>query len=267
MSSCPPTLGFLGTGAIAEAMVHGLAHHAGYDAPILLSPRSQERSRRLAQRYETVDVAESNQALVDASQTVVVAVLPPTTQEVLEGLAWRDDHVVLSLAGGRTTSELKRWTRKPQHVLRAIPMPPVERGVGPIPLFPRHEAVEALLGRVGTVIPLDEEQHFDVFSASSATMATFFEMQGTVARWTAAQGVDAQLSTSYTTTLLDALATMSSDLDAETLQGLSEECLTAGGLNERVLRGLQKDGWFERLEGGLQDIADLLASRQPKPSE
>ncbi|MEM6702293.1 MAG: NAD(P)-binding domain-containing protein [Acidobacteriota bacterium] len=264
MTSNSSRLGFLGTGAIAEAMVHGLVGHAGYDGPIVLSPRSRERSSRLAGQYETVVVAESNQSLVDACGTVVVAVLPPNTQEILEALEWRTDQNLLSLAGGRTTAELKRWTRGPEHVLRAIPMPPVERGVGPIPLYPRHDDVEALLNRVGTVIPLDKEQHFDVFSASSATMATFFEMQGTVARWTAAQGVDAQLSTTYTTTLLDALATMSSDLDAETLQGLSEECLTSGGLNERVLRGLQKDAWFERLEEGLQDIADLLASRQPE---
>jgi len=73
-------IGFLGTGAIAEAMITGLFDVANFKGSVIVTKRNAERSSRLASKYQSLKVAESNQALVDQSHALVFAVLP--TQRV-----------------------------------------------------------------------------------------------------------------------------------------------------------------------------------------
>ncbi|MGH6894324.1 MAG: NAD(P)-binding domain-containing protein, partial [Dongiaceae bacterium] len=58
-------LGFVGTGAIASAIVTGLnASDAGRDA-VLVSPRNPGIAAALAAKFANVAVAASNQAVLD----------------------------------------------------------------------------------------------------------------------------------------------------------------------------------------------------------
>ena len=70
------SLGFIGAGAITDAVVQGLhaAGNAGH--AIHLSPRSEARSRALAARYERVVREDSNAAVVAKSDIVFLAVRP-----------------------------------------------------------------------------------------------------------------------------------------------------------------------------------------------
>ena len=76
------TLGFVGTGTIAAAMVEGLG---GKD--VLLSPRGADMAASLAARFPGVRVATSNQAVVDGCETVVLSVRPQVAEEVIRGWA------------------------------------------------------------------------------------------------------------------------------------------------------------------------------------
>ena len=82
-------LGFLGTGAISEAMVRGLCGNAGYSNPILVSGRSQARSERLSSDYHQVEVITENALLVEKSDWVIVAVLPDQVEATLGELTFR----------------------------------------------------------------------------------------------------------------------------------------------------------------------------------
>jgi pyrroline-5-carboxylate reductase len=252
-------LGFIGTGAITEHVITGLIAKGGYAEDIVVSDRSRERSAKLAERFSNIRVESENQAIVNQVDMVFVGVLPQQTLEVLESLTFRPDQVIVSMAAIVSVQELAEAVKPATQIHRIIPMPPNEIGVGPIPIFPSSPEVEALLSKIGTIVPVGEEQHFSTFSAGSAVMATFFELVATHSKWLQEKGVPAKAATRYSTSLFQALATQITGLSPEGLQELSEECLTVGGLNEQLLMATRQEGWYEELQAGLGKILERVS--------
>jgi len=247
-------LGFIGTGAITEHMITGLVLHGGIEEPIVVSERSQERSSRLVTRHSNVEVEADNQAIVDQVDTVFVATLPQQTVQLLNSLNFRDEQTVVSVAAMISVEQLAENVKPASQIHRIIPMPPNELGVGPIPVYPPSPELESLLSRIGTVIPVEDQKHFSTFSASSAVMATFFELIETNARWIQSTGVTAEAATQYSTAIFHSLATQARQLSPQQLQDVSTKCLTAGGLNEQLLHATQSAGWFDELKTELDRI-------------
>ena len=98
------TLGFIGTGAIAAAMVEGLAPDR-----ILLSPRGASVAADLAARFAGVTIAASNQAVVDGSDLVVLSVRPQVAEAVIRALRFRPGQKVLSLIAATGIDHLQDW--------------------------------------------------------------------------------------------------------------------------------------------------------------
>ena len=100
-------VGIIGIGNIAAALVEGLStaprpEGAGTvtgagEPELFLSPRNEARSTALAAQYPRVTRLESNQAVVDRSEIVIISVRPPVAAEVLSALRFRPDHIVVSL--------------------------------------------------------------------------------------------------------------------------------------------------------------------------
>ena len=250
-------LGFIGTGAIAEAMIDGLCGVGGFDGEITVSRRSAERSARLADRHGNVRVVDDNQALVDACDWIVLAVLPDQAVNVASDLTFRPDQKIISVAAGLDRAELAPAVAPATGVHRAIPMPPVERGLGPIPVYPPDAEIEALFATVGTPVPVTDERQFQAFFAASGLMAAFFETVASTATWLEGEDVPPREAALYSSAMFHALAALAADADAEKLQELAPECLTEGGLNDQVLRELREAGWFD----ALKDRLDRLMTR------
>lgn len=256
--------GFIGTGAITEAMITGLMEEGGGcrgplpGGPLLVTRRNRQRSTRLAETYRGVEIADDPAEIVARCDLVVIAVLPGQAEDLLQTLSFGSGQTVASVVAGLTLSRLQPLVSPARDVCRFIPMPPVEYGLGPIPVYPACSRLQRLLGGLGTWLCLDRETDFDALSASSALMATCFQLMATQAHWTAGQGVDAGVAAAYTTSLWQALTTQADRLGPAHLAGLAEECLTPGGLNEQVIMALRQAGWFAGLEGELDKVADRV---------
>ena len=244
-------IGFLGTGAISEAIIRGLCDKASHSDRILISQRSPGRSAKLAHDYEQVEVANENASLVEKSDWVIVAVLPDQVEATLAKLTFRSDQKVISLAAGIPLARLSEWVFPCTNVSRAIPMPPIEFGMGPVALCPQDPSIEALFGRIGTAVSVSDEEQFNLFGAASAVMAGYFEPD-TAAR--------------YTTSLYHALASLTLGQAPEDLQSMSAECLTPGGLNEQFLATCTDSGSRDTLKAGLDDVLARLESNTDSTS-
>lgn len=250
-------LGLIGTGAIGSALVEGLIGHAGWPGPVSITRRSEARSLALAEHFANVTIADPDMIARD-SDIVIVAVRPEQMPAICQGMPPRPDQCVVSLAAGVDLPQLRQWLGRTRTIVRANPLPPVAKGLGPILVCPKQANVEQILAQVGEVVSFDEESLFHTFACAGALMAMYFEITATPARWLAENGAPSLEGARYMTSLFHALSCEAKTFDAAALAKESEACLTPGGLNEQVLRNLQDAGWFATIEKEMSVIHQRL---------
>src|SRR3546814_3434341 len=76
---------------------------------------------------------------------------------------------------------------------------------GPTPIFPPDDEVRALFDRLGTAIDLADESAYDIFTAASATMASYFAFAHSIAAWMQRHGNDASQARLFVAQLLKSL--------------------------------------------------------------
>jgi pyrroline-5-carboxylate reductase len=89
-------IGFLGVGTISTAVIHAMYARDRERFTLFLSPRSAEATRKLAATYPHCIRLESNQAVIDASDMVVIAMRPQQMDTALDGLVFRADQTIAS---------------------------------------------------------------------------------------------------------------------------------------------------------------------------
>jgi pyrroline-5-carboxylate reductase len=251
------TLGFVGTGTIAAAMIEGLCATPGAP-PIIVSPRSAATAADLAARFANVRIAASNQAVLDDSDMVLLAVRPQIAAEVLDELRFRPDHKVVSLIATVSLDWLRTAVAPAGQVIRAVPLPPVARRQGPTAIYPPDTAAEALFDTLGTAIVLDNEGEFDAFTTATATMASYFAFAGTVTSWMERNGIAPDTARSFVGQMLGGLAGTAAAAPDRSFAALVDEHQTRGGINEQVLRAIGTDGQLVDLDRALDGVLARL---------
>ena len=250
-------LGFIGAGAITEAVVTGLCEARAQELSVLLSPRSRERSQALAERYADVQVAADNQEVADRSELVFLAVRPQIAQQVLAALTFRPEQRVASFIATLGAADTARQVRPARFAGRVAPVPSAARGSGPVAMCPPDEQLAGLFAPIGTVVQVSDEAQLDAFFSVSALMAPYFELLQSVSAWLRAQDVDAARADTYTGSLFRAIAEKSTEPSGEGFAELVAEHATRAGINEQLRRELLAVGVYDRVQAGL----DLIQAR------
>ncbi len=254
-------LGFVGTGNITAAMVTGFCTATEKPTRVLVSPRNAGTAARLAAAFPgIVEVASDNQAVLDGSDWVVLAVRPPISREVIGGLRFRPDHRVVSVIATLGPAELARLAAPAVRVVRANPLPTVAGHVGPIPLCPDDAETAALFGRIGTVVAVAQAAEFDRLIATTSLISTFFKLEDVAAGWLTDQGVASAQGRRFIAAMFHALARQADGCD-EDFAAMSAEAATPGGLNEQVVRELTEAGSFDPIGPSLDRILTRIEGR------
>lgn len=246
-------IGFIGTGAITEALVTGLCT-SGQEVSIRVSPRNRNKAEVLQRRFSQVTVGRSNQDVVDNSEIVFLAFLPRDCGRILGSLRFRDRQVVINLLGGTQNSQIAAHIDSPCFISRAVPLPYAAEHIGPIAVFPDNGRVNQLLDGVGTVISLENEEQLEYLSVITSLMAPYFQMLATITDWAAHAGVDQKKAAEYTASMFEALSVLARK-SSGTLHQLADESMTPGGLNELARKIINESGGFEFLKPALQAVA------------
>jgi len=170
-------IAFIGPGAMAEAMIHGLirCQVAQPQALLAAGPR-QERLDQLHQKY-AIPVYLDNAQAARQADVVVLSVKPQRMDRVLTGLkgAIPPSALVLSIVAGAAIGKISRGLGHPL-VVRSMPNTPAQIGEG-ITVWTASSGVSdeqmamtrSILGALGEEVFLEEEYYLDMATALSGT--------------------------------------------------------------------------------------------------
>ena len=256
--------GFVGTGRITTALVEGLCTAQDPPAAVLVSPRNAEKATRLAAKFSQVEVAASNQAVVDGCDCVFLAVLAEVASDVLSELHFRPDQTVVSLIAMKPIDEMRKLVKPAHKVARAVPLPTVARHLGPILIYPDDPQISGIFSKIGKPIALSNERHLSILWTITALLAPFYTLMEETSRWATKVGVDRQIAGAYTASMFHALSALAADAPDGDFSDLLAEAATPGGLNEQALAQIRKQGGYKAVLDALDSVLIRLGESPPE---
>ena len=267
-----PRVGFIGVGTIAEALITGMCAAGEQRATFLLSPRNADIAKRLAERFSSVEVAGDNQAVIDGSDIIFLAVRPQVAADVLGTLKFRQDQRIVSLIATFDVARLRTLVAPASTIARAAPLPAVARRLGPLTLYPPVPEIVKLLEGLGQLVQLQNEADLDAYWAVTGLMGSYLGMLDEIAGWLARKNLEETQVFPFVAAMFEALAVTAAERSGDGFDRLVVEHSTPGGLNEQAYRELQAAGWTRLISQTLDLLharilgRATLADRLPTPS-
>jgi len=238
-------LGFIGTGNITTALVGGLCTAGEPPKSILVSPRNGTKAAKLAAAFSEVRVAKDNQAVVDGSDIVFLALRPEIAPAALSQLHFRRNQKIVSLIAVTPIDLIKKFVGDIHPVVRAVPLPTVAQHLGPIVLYPGDPEIGDMFRSIGTLIVVSSERELGVLASVTALISPFFALMGAVSDWAANGGIVEGAARQYTASMFHALAAKALAMAKSSFSELATEAATPGGLNEQAIGIINAKGAIE----------------------
>ena len=257
--SLPQKIGFIGTGAITDAMVRGLLGKPVAVPHVMVSQRSADISAKLAAEFPLVIVAGENQAIIDGCDTVVLAIRPQIAEEVTRPLQFREGQKIISVVAATSRQALLDWIGADVRLTQAIPLPFVARRKGVTAVYPADTDTAAIFNVLGNTVECETKAEYDLLAAASALMATYFGILQHATEWLAQNGLPAEKGRAYLAPLFPGLSEVAVLAGKDTdFTDISREFATEGGLNEQVLLDFDGNGGSRALKEALSRVLERI---------
>ena len=250
-------LGFIGIGNITSDVVCGISESKISYTRIILSPRNKKKAQYLKKNFKKIFIAKSNQEVIDESDWIFIGVLPKVGEKILAELNFKQKQTVISFMSTTNYAKLKKLIKKKSIIIRAIPMPPIKIGKGPIAIFPPNKKVKNFFNKIGMTIEVKNEKLSKNFWAVSGTMASFYELLNVLSNWLIKKKTNKLDAQKYVILLYSALSDLAAINSAKPLKDFVNE-QTPGGLNWQGVNQLRKKGFYKKIDLILNNIYKRL---------
>jgi pyrroline-5-carboxylate reductase len=240
------TIGFVGAGNMAEALVKGIIAANIYARhQVFVSDIRPERVIFVANKYGLV-VARTNAEIAERAETIVLSVKPQNMDEALQSIkdAVKKENLVISIAAGIRTARISAVLGDIP-IVRAMPNTPALIGQGACALFandkakPMLQRAKSIFSAVGKTVVVDDEDLIDAVTAVSGSgPAYYFLLMEEMIR----AGIELGLSSDIAKDLVlqtakgAALLAVESDKQGETPAVLRQKVTSPGGTTEAALK-------------------------------
>ena len=249
--------GFIGTGNIVTDVITGMNGSKIKYKKIIISPRNQKKAKQLKKKFKKIIIAKNNQSVINKSDWVFLGVLPKVGDKILPKLKFRNKQIIVSFMSTTNLTKLKKLIKTKSIIIRAIPMPPIRLGKGPVAIFPPNRKVKSFFDKIGQTVEIKNEKLSKNFWAISGTMASFYELLNVLSNWLIRKKTNRLDAQKYVTLLYSALAELALANSSKPLKNLVNE-QTPGGLNWQGVNELRKSGYYRLLEKSLKNIYKRL---------
>ena len=250
-------LGFIGTGNIVSDVIFGISKSKIKYKKIILSPRNKKKALYLKKYIKRVVIAKDNQEVINKADWIFLGILPKVGEAILPKLKFKNMQIIISFMSTINYLRLKKLIKTKSIIIRAIPMPPIRLGKGPVAIFPPNKKIKNFFNQIGTTIEIKNEKLSKNFWAISGTMASFYELLNVLSKWLIRKKINKLDSQKYVTLLYSALAELALSKSSKPLKNLVNE-QTPGGLNWQGVNELKKLGYYRLLEKSLRKIYKRL---------
>lgn len=255
-------IGFIGVGKITSSLVQAYCTAHINDLEVYLSPRNAVKANALCAQYRQVTKMESNQAVLDATDIVFLALRPDDARPVIKELTFDKRHLIVSVIPFFRYPELKELTQPAWHACRAIPLPSVINHNCPIPVLNSNEDTEALFSYIGQPLSMSTEDELHSIWTLTGFITPFYDMMDTLSQWAIDHGVGKDNANKYVVDMFQSLANAAQVSEKIDLKALAKHAATLKGLNEQAgieiaEKGAHQayhqaaNGIFERIEKNL----------------
>ena len=251
-------LGFIGTGNITSDVITGICKSDLKFKQIIISPRNKKKAKKLKKKFKRVIIAKNNQEVINKSNWVFIGVLPKVANQILPKLNFRKKQTVVSFVATLNLSNLKKKINCKVNLVRAIPMPPISLGLGPVIMCPPNKKVKNFFNKLGTSIEIKNEKLSNNFWAISGTMAAFYETLKNLSDWLVKKKTNRSKAQKYITSLYFALAGLALENSDKNMKKFVSDSQTPGGLNWQGVNQLRKTGYYKLLQGSLDNLLKRL---------
>lgn len=126
------TLGFIGLGNMANAIIGGILGKGLMGPNEIIGTASTELSRKKAEEKYGIQTRTSNAAVASESDIIVLAVKPQYLKVVIADIMdlVTTDKIIVSIAAGKTIAWMSNEFEKPVKIIRVMPNTPALVGEG-----------------------------------------------------------------------------------------------------------------------------------------
>ncbi len=260
------TIGFLGGGNMAEALIKGVTAAKVYEPEnIFVSDIRPERLQLLAKEYQ-VQTLDSNAALAERVDILVLSVKPQNMTEALESIkdALKPDTLVISIAAGVKVANIAAVLGDIA-IVRVMPNTPALIGEGASALFannkakPMMEKAMSIFSAVGKAVIVDDEGLIDTVTAVSGSgPAYYFLLMEEMIKAAVQLGLPDNVAKELVlqTAKGAALLATSADQKGESPAELRRKVTSPGGTTEAALKVLADGKISELISAAIKRARD-----------
>jgi pyrroline-5-carboxylate reductase len=272
-----PRWGFIGSGKMATALVKGMLRAGNASAESICASDPLPAARTVIQSETGVAVFDSNLAVAERSDVLVLAVKPQSMRDVLRELrpAVTSEHLVISIAAGTTIASIDDGLGQGGRLVRVMPNTPalVGEGASAYAMGPRtvredEAIVTGCLESVGRAVRVPESLLDAVTGLSGSGPAFVYLMIEALSDGGVRVGLPRDVATLLAAQTVLGAAMMVRDTGAHP-GALKDQVASPGGTTIAGLHALERGGvraaLMDAVEAAAHRSAELAALARPAP--
>jgi pyrroline-5-carboxylate reductase len=180
------------------------------------------------------------------------------TENVLRSISFSKDQTIISFILGVNLQTLQTLCAPARDIAITIPLPMIENGKCPLPVYPANKKLLELFGSENFIIELSTEAELTPFFAATAVLSSSLAQIEVAKKWLEEHLDSPEQAESY---LISLMAGTYSGMKKDGLGRINQELnslATEGGLNAQLRNHMRNEGTEDALYNGLSKLGKRL---------
>ncbi|MFT5659039.1 MAG: pyrroline-5-carboxylate reductase, partial [Gammaproteobacteria bacterium] len=188
----------------------------------------------------------------------VLATRPALCLEVLSKISLKPDQLLISVAAGVSTDDLRTQLRPDTQLVRAMPVNCAEAGASPTLIFPHNPVAQTIFDYCGKAIVVSDEAAFEQGSVIACVYTWFFELFECLIQSTRSEALPTELASELVLGMAIGAASLASHDKSSSPADIAARIATDGTYSKLGLDLLKERGAFQPWQAACQLLKKKL---------